>query len=104
MAPESRFELICDKYLDAAPECREVILRVGWLGFLHKFSGFNIATSMAFSSSFDGVKEQVGDIELRLREEFIFQAIGLPSTGERWYKGKHVKNDDWKEFLTLDHR
>ena len=20
--------------------------------------------------------------------------------GERWYKGKHVKNDDWKEFLT----
>ena len=34
MAPVSRFELIGDEYLDAAPECYEVVVRVGWLGFL----------------------------------------------------------------------
>ena len=34
MALVSRFELIGDEYLHAAPECREVILRVGWLWFL----------------------------------------------------------------------
>ena len=34
MPPMSRFELIGDKYLDVAPKCRKVILRVGWLGFL----------------------------------------------------------------------
>ena len=71
MAPVSRFELIRDEYLDATPECHEVILRVGWLGFLHKFSGFNLATFRAFVASFDGVKAQVGDIELRLTEEFV---------------------------------
>ena len=46
------------------------------------------------------MKEQVGDITLHLKEEFISWSIGLPRVGECWYKGKHVKNDDWKEFLT----
>ena len=34
MAPVSRFELIGDDYLDDAPECRELVVNVGWLRFL----------------------------------------------------------------------
>ena len=83
-----------NEYLDAAPECRELVVRVGWLGFLHKFSGFNLAISKAFAGSFDGIKAQVGDVELKFIEEFVSRAIGLPWVGERWYKGKHVKNDN----------
>ena len=45
MAPVLRFELIGDKYLDVAPEFRMVVLRVGWLGLLQKFFGFNLAIS-----------------------------------------------------------
>ena len=104
MAPVSRFELIGDEYLDAALECRELMVMVGWLGLLHKFSGFNLAISRAFAASFDGIKAQIGDVELRLIEEFVSQAIGLPRIGECCYKGKHVKNNDWKEFLTPSHR
>ena len=78
MARVSRFELIGDEYLDAVPEFREVILKVGWLGLLQKFSGFNVATSRAFVASFDGVNAQVGDIELKLTEELVSRAIGLP--------------------------
>ena len=100
----SRFELIGDEYLHAAPECRQVMSRFGWLEFLRKFFGFNMAVSKAFAESFDGVNAHVGDIELRVTEEFISQAIGLPQTGERWYKGKHIKNDHWKGFLTPAHR
>ena len=66
MASVSRFELIGDEYLDISPECREVILRVGWLKFLQKFSGFSVATSRAFAASFDEVNAQVGDIGLKL--------------------------------------
>ena len=66
MAPVSRFELIGDEYLDVAPECREVIRRVGWLGFLQKFSGHNVETSKVFAALFDGYTAQVGDVELRL--------------------------------------
>ena len=47
--------MISDEYLHVAPECREVIIRVGWLGFLQKFSGFNVAVSKAFAKSYDGV-------------------------------------------------
>ena len=86
--------------LDSTPKCREVVIRIGWLGILQKFSGFNLAISRAFVASFDGIKAQIGDVELRLTEEFVSQAIGLPLIGEHWYKGKHVKNDDLKDFLT----
>ena len=34
MAHVSRFELMGDEYLDAAPEFRELVVKVGWLGFL----------------------------------------------------------------------
>ena len=34
MAPVSIFELIGDEYLDTSPECRKVVIRVEWLGFL----------------------------------------------------------------------
>ena len=64
MAPVSRLELMGDEYLDAAPECRELVVKVGWLGFLQKFSGFNLAISREFATSFDGMKAQVGDIML----------------------------------------
>ena len=103
MAPVSRFELIGDEYLHVAPECREVIIRARWLGFLQKFSGFNVAVSKSFAKFFDGVNAHVGNVELRLTKEFISQAIGLPQIGEQWYKGKNIKNDDWKGFLTPAH-
>ena len=50
------------------------------------------------------MKAQVGDVALQFIEEFVSQAICLPWVGEHWYKGKHVKNDDWKEFLTPANR
>ena len=52
-----------------------------------------MAVSEAFAESFDGVRAQVGDIEVRLSKKFISQSICLPQTGEKWYKGKHIKND-----------
>ena len=100
MAPVSRFQLIGDEYLNAASECQELVVKVGWLRFLQKLSGFNLEISREFTTSFDGMKSQVGDIVLQLIEEFVAQAIGFPMVGEHWYKGKHMKNNDWKEFLT----
>ena len=104
MAHVSRFELMGDEYLDAAPECRELVVKVGWLGFLQKFFGFNLVVSRAFTTSFDGMKAQVGDTVLQLTQELLSQDIGFPMVGECWYKGKHMKNDDWKDFLTLANR
>ena len=46
----------------------------------------------------------MGDVEIKLSEKFISQAIFLPQTSEKSYKGKHIKNEQWKGFLTLAHR
>ena len=64
MAPILRFEIMGDEYLDASPECCKLVVRVGCLGFLQKFFGFNLAISKAFTTSFDGMKAQVEDIAL----------------------------------------
>ena len=80
------------------------MVKVGWLGFLQKFSSFNLVVSRAFATSFDGMKAQVGDIVLQLTKQFLSQTIGLPMVGEHWYKGKHMNNDDWKKFLTPANR
>ena len=71
MAPVSRFKLIGEEYLYAAPECREIVSRYGWLEFLRKFSGFNMKVSKEFPESFDGVHAHVGDVEIKLSEKFI---------------------------------
>ena len=71
MAPVSRLELMGDEYLDTAPECLELVIRVGWLGFLQKFSSFNLEISKAFATSFVGMKTQVGDIALQVTEDFV---------------------------------
>ena len=62
-----------------------------------------MVVSKAFTKSFDGVHAQVGDVDIKLSEEFISQAICLAQTGEKWYKGKHIKNDQWKGFLSPAH-
>ena len=64
MAPILRFELMGDEYLDAPPEYHELVARVGCLGFVQKFSGFNLAFSREFPASFDGIIAQVGDFTL----------------------------------------
>ena len=63
-----------------------------------------MAVSKAFTESFDGVHAQVGDFEIRMSDKLISRAICLPQTSEKWYKGKHIKNDQWKGFLTPAHR
>ena len=62
---------------------------------LRKFSGFNMAVCKAFVESFDGVNAQVGDIELRLTEEFISQSIGLSSNKN----GRQLQNHQRSQKL-----
>ena len=78
-------------------------VKVWVAGVLTKKIWFQCSSIKAFAESFDGVNAHVGDVELRLTGEFISRAIGLPQTRERWYKGKHIKNDHWKGFLTPAH-
>jgi hypothetical protein len=53
----------------------------GWLVFIQKFEGFNLAVAQQFSLTFDGCRAKVGDIQLELNEEFLSSATGFPAKG-----------------------
>jgi hypothetical protein len=45
--------------------------------------------------TFDGCRAKVGDIQLEIDEKFISSAIGLPATGQRWFKNCKVEEVPW---------
>jgi len=65
---------------------REDLEKNGWLVFIGKFEGFNLAVAHQFYLTFDGCRANVGDIQLELNEEFLSSATGLPARGQKWFK------------------
>jgi hypothetical protein len=72
----------------------------GWLVFIQKFEGFNLAVAQQFSLTFDGCRGKVGDIQLNLNEEFLSSATGLPAKGKRWFKNSKVDKVPWSLLFT----
>jgi hypothetical protein len=58
----------------------------GWDVFLKRCEGYNLQVAKAFAQTFDGCREKIGDTELDLTEGLLSEEIGLPSTGEKWFK------------------
>jgi hypothetical protein len=81
MAPVVRIEPNGVQTLLLFDNAREDLERNGWLVFIEKFEGFNLAVAQQFSLTFDGCRAKVGDIQLELNEEFLSSATGLASQG-----------------------
>ena len=73
----------------------------GWYDFVTKFSGDNYGVSRTFSLSFDGIQVQLGDFQFEVIEQSIVEALSLPQTGERWYKGQALGATDLNFFSKL---
>jgi hypothetical protein len=86
MAPVVRIEPNGIQTLLLFDNAREDLENSGWLVFIQKFEGFNLAVAQQFSLTFDGCRAKVGDIQLELNEEFLSSATGLPAKGQRWFK------------------
>jgi hypothetical protein len=72
----------------------------GWDVFLKIFEGYNLQVAQAFAQTFDGCREKIGDTQLELIEGFVSEAIGLPSTGEKWFKNSRIEGVPWSLFMT----
>lgn len=79
---------------------REDLENSGWLVFIQRFEGFNLSVAQQFALTFDGYMAKVGDIQLELNEEFLISAIGLPATGQRWFKNSKVDKVSWPLLFT----
>jgi hypothetical protein len=55
---------------------------------MQRFEGFNLSVDQKFTLTFDGCRAKVGDIQLKLNEEFLSSA-----TRQRWLKISKVDED-----------
>jgi hypothetical protein len=74
---------------------REDLERNGWHLFIEKFQGFNLQVAQEFALTFDGCREKIGDVQLEVIEEFLSQAMGLPTVGQKWFKNAKVEVVPW---------
>jgi hypothetical protein len=72
----------------------------GWLVFIQRFEGFNLSVAQQFALTFDGCRAKVGDIQLKMNEEFISSATGLVATSQRWFKNSKVDEVSWPLLFT----
>jgi hypothetical protein len=72
----------------------------GWVEFLKKFQGYNLQAAQEFTLTFDGCRAKVGDIQLEITEEFLREAMGLPLTGQKWFKNSKLEEVPWSLFVT----
>jgi hypothetical protein len=100
MAPVVRIEPNGVQMLLLFDNAREDLERNGWLVFIEKFEGFNLAVAQQFSLTFDGCRAKVGDIQLELNEEFLSSATGLPAKGQKWFKNSKVDEVPWPLLFT----
>jgi hypothetical protein len=93
--------------LEALPEykaTKEIFKQAGWEPFLRKFNGYNDAITLQFALHFDGETAKVGGLEFRVTEEFIAEAVELPTTGQRWMKGQPVDKELCVQLLKPQYR
>jgi hypothetical protein len=95
MAPVVRAEPNgCQALLTFKGACSD-LEQHGWLAFIKKFDGFDLAVARQFALSFDGCRAKVGDVQLEITEEFLSLATGLPAKGQKWSKSCKVDDVPW---------
>jgi hypothetical protein len=72
----------------------------GWDTFIKRFEGYNLHVAKEFAQTFDGNRAKVGDIQLDVTEEFVRESIGLPITGQKWFKNLKIEEVPWGLFMT----
>jgi hypothetical protein len=81
-------------------DCMKILEQKQWLSFFEKFEGFCEGIALDFAYSFDGEKATVGNFTLRVTEDSLALIIGLPQTGEKYFKTKHFKDKSWVPFIS----
>ena len=85
------------EHIDASS--KERLQKSGFYQFLQKFSGENYGMALAFAQSSDGKQVSVSSLKFKITESFIAEAMGLPMTGEKWYKKKTMRIGEFSAFL-----
>jgi hypothetical protein len=48
-----------------------------------------------FAQNFDGIRDNIGDLQLEVTEGSIAEATGLSQEGDRWFKNAKIEGVPW---------
>ena len=71
----------------------------GFLPFLQKFDGFDMAIVLEFARTFKEGRVRVKSLKFKITKEFISQTTCLPLTGEHWFKKEWLTKKRWQRFV-----
>lgn len=81
----------------------QLFKEVGCYNFLQKTSGLP-QVAKAFVKSFNGVKAQVGLLQIQVNVQRILEVTEIPMTGENWFKNTSAKDINYQQFLIEAHQ
>jgi hypothetical protein len=95
-----RKELDNLSFLHSHPEVQKRFSDARCMTYVEKLQeGYHQAIAETFAKSYDGKKAIVGSLELIVDEASIASTIGLPRTGQSWFKTTVTKNLDFRSYL-----
>ena len=96
----SRYEIEKLDTSEIHKDCIQILEQKQWIVFFEKFDGSCEEVALEFAHSFDGERDTVGNLTIRISEDIIAHVTGLPQIGERYFKTKHFKDKSWASFIS----
>jgi hypothetical protein len=70
------------------PEVWKIFQNAGWDVYFERLQGFDADITAEFAQNLDGHSSMVRGLKIRVTEETIATASGLPISGQRWFVRK----------------
>ena len=94
-----RKELNNISYLESHPEVCQLFRDAGCYNFCKKLQSSHQQVAEAFSLTFNGRKEVIGQYEFKVDGALIAEVTDLPRTREKWFKTTVTKNVEFRSYL-----
>ena len=92
------------RLFDIEPMVREMFRRVGCLPFCQNMQRGHLEVEKQFALNFDGKKTRVGDLEFEVTKASISAAIGIPISGENWFKAMVLSSPFVKDLFKPEYQ
>ena len=95
-----RLEPINIDWIKQFPRSAKLMQKSGWFNFCEKLQGYHSQVTMLFIENYRDERVQLQSLTVRVNEDYVAEAIGVPAQGEKWFKQKDFQSD-FSEFLML---
>lgn len=87
--------------VNSSPAIRVTFENAGCIPFCQMIQNMGYHTQLAslFALNFKNGRVKLGDVEIVITEKLIADATGLPTAGEKWFKGDELEVSAFKEFV-----